>query len=139
MTSTYAHIMDKILEEEYAKFNGKMVDIKGAIYDVEDVAESLSESCDTGSIDAQWLKKNIAVQTLPNGLCSLRVVQGSCSHANACLTCPNFRTDHRYLPQHKDQLNRTEEIIARCSSKGWARQIEMNKKSNNHSLTSLNR
>lgn len=128
MTSTYAHIMDKTLKEEYAKFNGKMVDIKGTIYDVEDVAKSLSEGCDTDSIDAQWLKKNIAVQALPNGLCSLPVVQGSCPHANACLTCPNFRTDHRYLPQHKDQLNRTEEIIATCSSKGWTRQLEMNEK-----------
>jgi integrase len=128
MTSIYAHIMDKTLKEEYAKFNGKMVDIKGAIYDVEDVAESLSKGCDADSIDAQWLKKNIAVQALPNGLCSLPVVQGSCPHANACLTCPNFRTDHRYLPQHKDQLNRTEEIIATCSSKGWTRQLEMNEK-----------
>ncbi|WP_263363235.1 tyrosine-type recombinase/integrase [Candidatus Enterovibrio altilux] len=128
MTSIYAHIMDKTLKEEYAKFNDKMADIKGAIYDVADVAESFSEGCDADSIDSQWLKKNIAVQALPNGLCSLPVVQGSCPHANACLTCPNFRTDHRYLPQHKDQLNRTEEIIPTCSSKGWARKLEMNEK-----------
>lgn len=128
MTSTYAHIMDKTLKEEYAKFSGKMVDIKGAIYDIEDVARNLSEGCEVDSIDAQWLKKNIAVQALPNGLCSLPVVQGSCPHANACLTCPNFRTDHRYLLQHKDQLSRTEDIIATCASKGWTRQLEMNEK-----------
>lgn len=128
MTSTYAHIMDKTLKEEYAKFNGKMVDIRGSIYDIEDVTESLVEGCEFDSIDTQWLKKNIAVQALPNGLCSLPVVQGSCPHANACLTCSNFRTDHRYLLQHKEQLERTEDIIATCASKGWTRQLEMNEK-----------
>lgn len=128
MTSTYAHILDKTLKQEFAKFQGKMVDINGDIYGVEEVANSLSEGSDADSLDAQWLKKNIAVQTLPNGLCSLPVVQGSCPHANACLTCPSFRTDHRYLPQHKDQLQRTEEIIATCASKGWTRQLEMNEK-----------
>lgn len=128
MTSTYAHILDKTLKQEFAKFQGKMVDINGDIYDMNEVANSLSEGSDADSLDAQWLKKNIAVQTLPNGLCSLPVVQGSCPHANACLTCPSFRTDHRYLPQHKDQLQRTEEIIATCASKGWTRQLEMNEK-----------
>jgi integrase/AraC-like DNA-binding protein len=128
MTSTYAHILDKTLKQEFAKFQGKMVDINGDIYGVEEVANSLSEGSGADSLDAQWLKKNIAVQTLPNGLCSLPVVQGSCPHANACLTCPSFRTDHRYLPQHKDQLRRTEEVIATCASKGWARQLEMNEK-----------
>ena len=128
MTSTYAHIMDKTLKEEYAKFKGQMIDIDGNIYNAENVAQQLSDGSNPDSIDAQWLKKSIAIQTLPNGLCSLPVVQGSCPHANACLTCPNFRTDHRYLPQHKEQLARTNEIIATCSKNGWGRQLEMNEK-----------
>ena len=87
---------------------------------------SLAEGLDANELDNQWLKKNIAVQSLPNGLCSLPIVQGGCPHANACLTCPNFRTDHRYLPQHKAQLNKTEKIIATCKANGWQRQLEMN-------------
>lgn len=126
MTSTYAHIMDETLKKEFAAFQGKMVDIHGKIYEPEDVATTLAEGLEPDDIDAQWLKKNIAVQSLPNGLCSLPVVQGSCPHANACLSCPNFRTDHRYLPQHRDQLAKTENIIATCKANGWQRQLEMN-------------
>lgn len=126
MTSTYAHIMDETLKKEFAAFQGKMVDINGKIYEPEEVATTLVEGSDPDDIDAQWLKKNIAVQSLPNGLCSLPVVQGSCPHANACLSCPNFRTDHRYLPQHRDQLAKTEKIIATCKANGWQRQLEMN-------------
>lgn len=126
MTSTYAHIMDETLKKEFAAFQGKMVDINGKIYEPEDIATTLVEGSDPDDIDAQWLKKNIAVQSLPNGLCSLPVVQGSCPHANACLSCPNFRTDHRYLPQHRDQLAKTEKIIATCKANGWQRQLEMN-------------
>jgi len=126
MTSTYAHIMDETLKKEFAAFQGKMVDIHGKIYNPEDVAITLAEGLEPDDIDAQWLKKNIAVQSLPNGLCSLPVVQGSCPHANACLSCPNFRTDHRYLPQHRDQLAKTEKIIAACKANGWQRQLEMN-------------
>ncbi|PID42045.1 MAG: hypothetical protein CSB48_12325 [Proteobacteria bacterium] len=126
MTSTYAHIMDETLKKEFAAFQGKMVDINGKIYEPEDVASTLVEGSDPDDIDAQWLKKNIAVQSLPNGLCSLPVVQGSCPHANACLSCPNFRTDHRYLPQHREQLAKTEKIIATCKANGWQRQLEMN-------------
>lgn len=126
MTSTYAHIMDETLKKEFAAFQGKMVDINGKIYEPEDVVTNLAEGSEPDDIDAQWLKKNIAVQSLPNGLCSLPVVQGSCPHANACLSCPNFRTDHRYLPQHREQLAKTEKIIATCKANGWQRQLEMN-------------
>lgn len=126
MTSTYAHIMDETLKREFAAFQGKMVDINGKIYEPDEVVEDLAVGACPEDIDAQWLKKNIAIQSLPNGLCALPVVQGGCPHANACLSCPNFRTDHRYLPQHRDQLARTENIITACKANGWQRQLEMN-------------
>lgn len=126
MTSTYAHILDETLKKEFAKFQGNMVDINGKIYEAEEVASTLTKGTDPDDIDAQWLKKNIAVQSLPNGLCALPVVQGCCPHANACLSCPNFRTDHRFLPQHRDQLAKAEKIIATCKANGWQRQLEMN-------------
>lgn len=128
MTSVYAHIMDQTLKKEFAKFQGKMVDNNGKVYEAEDVVTSLAEGIDPNELDNQWIKKNIAVQSLPNGLCSLPIVQGGCPHANSCLTCPNFRTDHRYLPQHKAQLNKTEKIIVTCKANGWQRQLEMNER-----------
>jgi hypothetical protein len=66
----------------------------------------------------QWMKRNILAQALPTGLCGLPVVQKTCPYgANRCLTgpdgkgCPHFKTDTRYLPQHKDHLERTNKIV----------------------------
>ena len=126
MTSTYAHILDETLKKEFKKFNSTMIDINGKKFNDQDIINDLTMGTDANNIDAQWLKKNIAMQTLPNGLCSLPVVQGGCPHANACLTCSNFRTDHTFLPQHKEQLQRTEVIIETCKKNGWVRQLEMN-------------
>ena len=128
MTSTYAHIMDETLKNEFKKFNNTMIDINGKKFNDQDIIDDLTLGTSSDYIDAQWLKKNIAMQTLPNGLCSLPVVQGGCPHANACLTCPNFRTDRTFLPQHKEQLQRTEVVIETCQKNGWVRQLEMNER-----------
>lgn len=128
MTSTYAHIMDETLKSEFQKFHNTMIDINGKKFNDQDIIDDLTIGTSSEYIDAQWLKKNIAMQTLPNGLCSLPVVQGGCPHANACLTCSNFRTDHTFLPQHKEQLQRTEVVIETCRKNGWVRQLEMNER-----------
>ena len=65
-------------------------------------------------------------QALPNGTCALPVISNSCPHANACLTCVNFRTDHRYLSTHKVQLEKTKAIVQQAKQNGWQRQLEMN-------------
>lgn len=125
MTSTYAHIMDSTMKREFAKFKGVMVDVAGNIVDSESIARDISLGAD--NVDAQWLKRHISAQALPNGLCAMPVVQ-TCDKANACLTCGNFRTDSRYLDQHKEQLERTCSILDTAKQKGWTRQIEMNEK-----------
>ena len=118
----------KPLKNEFKKFNNTMIDINGKKFNDQDIIDDLTLGTSSDYIDAQWLKKNIAMQTLPNGLCSLPVVQGGCPHANACLTCPNFRTDRTFLPQHKEQLQRTEVVIETCQKNGWVRQLEMNER-----------
>lgn len=65
-------------------------------------------------------------QALPNGTCALPAISKSCPHANACLTCTNFRTDHRHLKTHKQQLTKTNEIIKQAKKNNWQRQLEMN-------------
>jgi integrase/recombinase XerD len=65
-------------------------------------------------------------QALPNGYCGLPAKQGSCPHANACLTCTHFRTDKSFLSHHERQLKETTEIINSAEKKGWQRQAEMN-------------
>jgi hypothetical protein len=74
----------------------------------------------------QWFKKNINAQVLPNGYCRLPVIAGSCPHANACLDCTHFCTRKQFLPQHEEQLKRTEELLAVAKENQWQRQIETN-------------
>ena len=112
MTSTYAHIHDQTLKQEFAKFKDKIVDVTGKAVSREEVVAQMTEGLDFNSIDDQWMKKNILAQALPNGLCSLPIVQGVCPYgANKCLSCTHFKTDTRYLDKHKDHLERTSKIV----------------------------
>lgn len=124
MTAVYAHIHDRTLRSEIDKANQKLVDIKGNFYEIDDVVQSISDS-EPIDIDAQWLKSNISAQTLPNGICSLPVKQ-HCPHANACLTCPSFRTDETFLAAHKEQLSRCHAIVTVSVEKSYTRQAQLN-------------
>jgi site-specific recombinase XerD len=117
MTMYYAHIHDQTLKTEFFKFEGKLVDIKGKIYQL---GEQSVPS------DLKWMKHNIMAQTLPNGYCSLPITQGNCPHANACLTCTHFRTDQRFLPQLNQQLEETDRLIHIAQKNQWLRQLQTN-------------
>jgi integrase len=119
MTARYTHIHDQTMKEEYMKFRGRVVDVTGKV---------IEQSGEVNGGDAQWIKKNILAQALPNGKCALPVVAGDCPHANACLTCVHFRTDASFLPQHQAQLQETQRLIQIARSNGWKRQAEMNEK-----------
>jgi integrase/recombinase XerD len=126
MTSRYAHIHDESMKKEFAKFQGKMVNIHGDISRPEQLVDDMAKGSNLENIDAKWLKKNILMQALPNGTCALPVISNACPHANACLTCTNFRTDKRHLNTHKEQLKKTEHIVIFARNNGWKRQEEMN-------------
>jgi site-specific recombinase XerD len=118
-TKVYAHIFNKTMKKEYAKYKGKIVDVNG-------------EFSSPDSLDMQWLKDNIFIQTLANGFCNLPVYLNECPHANSCLTCANFRTTKSFLNQHIKQLNYTKEIIKEAEEAGWTRVEEMNKQIKNN-------
>lgn len=119
MTAVYAFIHDQTLKEEYMRFRGKTVDVTGKVIEAKGRADESS---------IQWIKKNILAQALPNGSCALPIVAGTCPHANACLTCVHFRTDASFLPQHKTQLQETQQFLQVARVNGWQRQTEMNEK-----------
>ena len=118
MTQTYARIHDQTLKAEFLKFQSKVVTVTGEV-----VQESSSKRED-GELD--WMRKNILAQALPNGSCARPVLMGPCPHANACLTCADFRTTAEFLAQHEAQLAQTQDIIEQAKAKGWQRQVEMN-------------
>jgi hypothetical protein len=121
MTNTYAKIQDKKMKEEFNKITNSKnnIDIYG------------NKNKKIIDEDTEWLRNNILGQSLPNGYCSLPVKAGSCPHANACLTCDHFRTDQRFLKEHKNHLKRTKNIIKKAQKNNWQRQIKMNTKVKN--------
>lgn len=118
MTMTYAHIHDKTMRACIDNFHGKVVNVSGETIVV-------NSSLDNNQ-DLQWMRRNVLAQALPNGSCARPIVKGTCPHANACLTCNDFRTTIEFLNQHKEQQKHCTEIIENAKINGWQRQVEMN-------------
>ncbi len=118
MTATYAHTFDSTLKKEIAKYHGKTINISGQVVS--------SENPELETSDLQWFKRNVQAQALPNGSCARPIIKGQCPHANACLTCGDFRTTLEFLDHHKEQLEQTEKIIEKAKANNWQRQVEMN-------------
>lgn len=118
MTNRYATIKDQTLRREWERFRQR-VNIQGELIPLDPGASPMS--------DAAWALENLAraKQTLPNGYCGLPLQQ-SCPHPNACLTCDSFLTTVEFLDQHRDQLARTERLIAQAADEGRQRLVEMN-------------
>jgi hypothetical protein len=117
MTARYARIKDQTLRREWERYQQR-INIAGEIVHLDP----------GGPIgDAAWAKENLAraKQTLPNGYCGLPLQQ-TCPHPNACLTCDNFLTTVEFLPQHREQLTRTDELIATAQARGSQRLVEIN-------------
>lgn len=132
MTMRYAHIHDQTLKKEIAKYHDtRVVNIAG------EVVESITPELDN-DLDLHLLKKKVLPQALPNGSCGRPIALGECPHANACLTCGDFRTTIEFLDQHKTQLEETKKIIKSAEEKGWERQAEMNKRVENNLAKIIN-
>jgi len=117
MTARYATIKDHTLRREWERYQQR-INIRGEVISL-DPAGPMS--------DAAWAKENLAraKQTLPNGFCGLPLQQ-SCPHPNACLTCDHFLTTAEFLPLHRDQLQRTRELLASARQEGRQRLVAMN-------------
>jgi hypothetical protein len=117
MTMRYARLNMQTLRRKWEEAQQR-INVGGEIVPL-DIDGELS--------DAAWAKEQIAraKQSLPNGWCGLPLQQ-TCPHPNACLTCPSFLTDQTFLPQHREQLARTEQLIEHGKQNGNQRLIEIN-------------
>jgi integrase len=117
MTMRYARLNMETLRRKWEQAQQR-INIRGEIVHL-DLDGELS--------DAAWAKEQIAraKQSLPNGWCGLPLQQ-TCPHPNACLTCPSFLTDQTFLPQHREQLARTEQLIELGRQNGTQRLVEIN-------------
>ena len=117
MTARYATIKHQTLRREFDRYQDR-INIRGEVIHLDP---------DGPLNDAAWAKENLAraKQTLPNGYCGLPLQQ-TCPHPNACLTCPSFLTTAEFLPQHQEQLDRTDRLIVEAEADGRQRLVEMN-------------
>ncbi len=117
MTARYATIKDQTLRREWERYQDR-INVLGEVVHLDP---------DGPLSDAAWAKENLsrAKQTLPNGYCGLPLQQ-TCPHPNACLTCPSFLTTVEFLPQHREQLQRTDELITQAEADGRQRLVDMN-------------
>jgi len=118
MTARYATIKDQTLRREWERFTQR-INVRGELIPLEPAGSAMS--------DAAWALENLsrAKQTLANGYCGLPLQQ-SCPRPNACLTCDSFLTTAEFLPQHRDQLSRTEQLITQAQADGRQRLVEIN-------------
>ena len=72
----------------------------------------------TSRAASQLVKRRIGYCGLP--------LQQTCPHPNACLTCDSFLTTAEFVPAHRDQLARAEQLIAQAEADGRQRLVEMN-------------
>ena len=116
MTAHYARITDQTVRRRWEA--ASKVNIKG---------ERVTIDPEGPLAQAQWAKTRygMATQTLPNGYCGLPL-QRTCPHANACLTCPVFLTGPEFLPELREQHQRTLTLIDVSARGGQVRMVEMN-------------
>lgn len=94
----------------------------------EKIEELNNEFLERDLSKAEWARKHINAQMLPNGVCARPVKLGGCPHSNSCLSCRDFRTSKEFLPEHKKQLKNINNIIEISKENGWLPQIETNLK-----------
>lgn len=68
---------------------------------------------------AEYMRKFINAQMLPDGVCARPVKLGKCKHCNACLFCEDFRTSSDFMESHKEHLQRVISYIDLAKQNGW--------------------
>ena len=87
----------------------------------------MEHSCGENDIDLEWLKKTVLAMALPHGWCGRPKVLGHCNlPPNSCLNCAHLRTNKNFLEVFKDELKRTNEVLAKARRCGWEVQVNMN-------------
>ena len=120
MTAVYAHMHDSTIRAEFERYCQTRVDVEGRRLGFDPTAVTA---------DAEWVKHRLAraTDTLANGYCG-RPPQQECPHPNACLTCPDFQTTVEFLPIHRQQADRTRELLTVAEDSGRQRQADNHRK-----------
>ena len=97
MTMVYAQTLAETAEAEFLRYRKLTSDGRDTTLNPEDLYDMLQLDQRTDRI-------------LPHGYCTLPPRQ-SCDRGNACLTCDKFVTDATFLPELRQQHQRTGQLI----------------------------
>lgn len=115
MTMAYCEYLDRQKITEMKKF----VDHKGNLAPIGDNISHIANDDEY----AEYMRKFINTQILPDGICNRPVKLGKCPHCNACLSCPDWRTSADFLDVHQKQLKRVRDFISIARKNGWIMQL----------------
>jgi hypothetical protein len=71
------------------------------------------------TLDTDWRHAPLIKARLAGGYCVRTLAQGSCTYANICEHCPNFRSDATFLPTLMLQRTDTQALLEDAERRGW--------------------
>ena len=119
MMQHYASIFPATIKEEMAALHKqkKIVDVTGT-------EVSLNHPDLEYEAGLQWLRSKMQPKALAMGFCARPQLLKPCPHANACLSCENYRLDEDDLPALKQHLERNQKLKTESERLGYVRQLK---------------
>lgn len=112
MTLAYLEFLDK---QKLAKMK--------AFIDIHGNRAPISSEIKVDDADyAEYMRRYINAQMLPDGVCGRPVKLGKCPHCNACLHCSDYRTSIDFIDVHIAHRDRLVRFIELASKNGWQSQ-----------------
>ncbi len=116
MSTTYSHISDPVLKEQYEKVIAAGGRLAGP------AAEALlADRLDTDTVN--WLKTNFFKTELELGHCLRTPAEGPCE-CDLYLRCTKFFTTSEYAPRLRARIAREQQLAQDAVERGWPREVE---------------
>ncbi|HVA75870.1 MAG TPA: tyrosine-type recombinase/integrase [Acidimicrobiales bacterium] len=71
------------------------------------------------TLQTDWRAAPMIKSRLAGGYCLRSLAQGPCAYTHVCEHCPNFRTDHSFLPMLVTQRADAAKLVADAEGRGW--------------------
>jgi integrase len=122
MSLRYGRLFDATVRAEYERAltlaKAQLAPAQPAGTPPAGAARQLPLAAITGGAD--WKDSPTIKSRLASGFCLRAPAQGSCSYANICEHCPNFRTDPGFLAILGAQRADAQALLTDAEARGWA-------------------
>ena len=114
MSLRYGRLFDATVRDEYTRALTLAKSQLGPVLPGERTQLPLAAVTGGNWRDAPLVKARLA-----GGYCLRTAAQGSCTYANICEHCPNFRSEASFLPILQLQRADAEALAADAAARGW--------------------